>query len=672
MRRPKKRLERWDAAFAFEPRGVVWMDPSGGKLPVTTRQSRRALRARVRCSSKNEVGNPCFESPNDDLIPVAFKAAVVEIDSNVYVAMRHLHEARILFGNMSASAEGRIGEIIDRYRIEGLLGEGGFGAVYRAKHVVMARDVALKLLHPGSDRDDDLRERFLREAQAAAAVGHPSIVQIFDCGVTQEGHAFIAMEMLRGEDLEEHLKKHGSLSRERAVGLVVKLLDALDAAHRAGIVHRDLKPANIFLLADSDNIKILDFGISQMRGEGIRTLTRTGMVMGTPHYMAPETFRGVANVDLRADLYAVGAMLYELFSGTTPHDAKSYEQLVVRVATLPAPPVHGAVPDLHPELARVVDRALTSNPDERWPDAGSFRDALLPFLNPTLAATQEDVPPMSAPMSMTPAWGIGAAPNPGQPSLQTTPMPAADPLAATGFPGAPHTPAGYVATPSAHPPPRTESPGSSKRGLILLAAGAVVLVAVFAIAFLADGAGDTPQSPTTSATGAPTTSAPTPAPLPPVQATPPPTTPVPAEVLPDKPEIAEEAVLADPSTSPTATAVGSGPAPSLAPSTTPPPTVDAVRVDLVSALSTARGPAVAFGDAAGRHLQRCARSQPHIVRVMLMVGSGGRISIAQPDPNEEHGDDAVASCVANRMAAQGPIPDGTNGILVYRVELPPG
>lgn len=626
----------------------------------------------MRRSRQNKVGNPYFTRPDHNIVAVVFKAAVVEIDPNVYVAMRHLHEARILSGSMSASAEERIGEIIDRYRIEGLLGEGGFGAVYRAKHVVMARDVALKLLHPGSDRDDDLRERFLREAQAAAAVGHPSIVQIFDCGVTQEGHAFIAMEMLRGEDLEEHLKKHGSLSREHAVGLVVKLLDALDAAHRAGIVHRDLKPANIFLLADSDNIKILDFGISQMRGEGIRTLTRTGMVMGTPHYMAPETFRGVANVDLRADLYAVGAMLYELFSGTTPHDAKSYEQLVVRVATLPAPPVHGAVPDLNPALARVVDRALTSNPDHRWPDARSFRDALLPFVGPALGATQEDAAPVSAPISMTPAWGIGEAPSPGQPSLQTTPMPAADPLGATGVADASHTPAGYVATPSAHPAPRADSSGSSKRGLLLLAAGAVVLLAVFAIAFLADGAGSADAAETTTTT----TSAPATAPNAPVQATTPttPTTALPAEaeVLPDKPEIVGEALTAEPSEPPAAPNVGSGPTPPLAPPTTPPPAVDTVRVDLVSALSTARGPAVAFGDAAGRHLLRCARSRSHVVRVMLMVGSGGRISIAQPDPNEEHGDDAVASCVANRMAAQGPIPNGTNGILVYRVELPPG
>ncbi|MFK8000177.1 MAG: serine/threonine-protein kinase [Polyangiales bacterium] len=571
---------------------------------------------------------------------------------------------------MSASAEKRIGEIIDRYRIEGLLGEGGFGAVYRAKHVVMARDVALKLLHPGSDRDDDLRERFLREAQAAAAVGHPSIVQIFDCGVTQEGHAFIAMEMLRGEDLEEHLKKHGSLSREHAVGLVVKLLDALDAAHRAGIVHRDLKPANIFLLEDSDNIKVLDFGISQMRGEGIRTLTRTGMVMGTPHYMAPETFRGVANVDLRADLYAVGAMLYELFSGTTPHDAKSYEQLVVRVATLPAPSVHGAVPDLHPELARVVDRALTSNPDDRWPDARSFRDALLPFLSPTLSATQQDAPPMSAPVSMTPAWGIGASPMAGQPSLQTTPMAAADPLGATGVADASHTPAGYVATPSAHPPPRTDAPSSSKRGLVLLAAGVVVLLAVFAVAFLADSTGNPDTTAQMPATTAPTTTAPT-LPVPPT--TPPTATPAEADVLPDllpdKPELVEEALAtAEPAAQQN---IGSGQPPPLAPPTTPPPSVDVVRVDLVTALSTPRGPAVAFGDSAGQHLMRCARSQPHIVRVMLMVGSGGRISIAQPDPNEDHGDDAVASCVANRMAGQGPIPNGTNGILVYRVELPP-
>ena len=583
------------------------------------------------------------------MVSVCFEAAVVEIDPNVYVAMRHLLEARILLGSMSARAEDRIGEIIDRYRIEGLLGEGGFGAVYRAKHVVMGRDVALKLLHPGSDRDDEMRERFLREAQAAAAVGHPSIVQIFDCGVTSEGRAFIAMEMLRGQDLEVHLQQHGRLTRERAVALTIELLDALGAAHRAGVVHRDLKPANIFLLESSDHIKILDFGISQMRGEGIRNLTRTGMVMGTPHYMAPETFRGVANVDLRADLYAVGAILYELLSGTPPHDAKSYEQLVVRVATMPAPKIRLAVPDLPPELARLVDYALASNPDERWPDARSFREALLPFAGGALDATQRDSP--AAAQSMTPAWGINesAAVLPDG----TIPMPAADPLGATSVADSSNTPAAYIAAPSAHPP-RPEAQGGSKRGLLLLAAGVVVLLAVFTVAFLADSSND-------EEVGINET---TPPPLP---YSPTPSAQSENEALEEKLERIEDPPASDEATN-ARDAVGAPP-PLAPPSAPAAPAIDEVRVDLVTALSSPRGPAVAFGDNVGRELRRCARDQPHVVQVMLMVGSGGEITIARP-ANEDHGDEVVATCVANRMAAQGPIPNGDHGILVYRVELP--
>lgn len=567
---------------------------------------------------------------------------------------------------MSASAEKRIGEIIDRYRIESVLGEGGFGAVYRAKHVVMGRDVALKLLHPGTDQDDDTRERFLREAQAAAAVGHHAIVQVFDCGVTNDGNAFIAMEMLEGEDLEEHLKKHGSLSRERSVRLIVNLLDALDAAHKAGIVHRDLKPANVFLLNGSDNVKILDFGISQMRGEGIRNLTRTGMVMGTPHYMAPETFRGVANVDARADLYAVGAMLYELFTGTPPHDANSYEQLVVRVATMPAPAIRVALPDLPPGLAQLVDHALAANPEERWPDARSFREALLPFLEAGLDQTQEDASSMvGPPILMTPAWGIGATPtSPSRPPVSTTPMPAADPLGATGVAPGVVTPPGHVATPSTYPAPNAEPGNSSKKGLLMLVGALVTLAVVLGGVFVAIQGSDE-ESAQASTAPPPIPQAQTPAPEPPTAS---PEPPINTEALPEKPE----EIVADQETPPTDPQVGSPPPPSLAPPTAPPPApvVDEIRVELVSALSASRGPAIAFGDSAGPHVRRCARAEAHVVRVMLMVGDGGAISIAQPDPNEEHGNDVVAACVANRMAAQGPIPNGDHGILVYRVELP--
>jgi serine/threonine protein kinase len=602
------------------------------------------------------------------LISVCLKAAMVEVDPNVYVAVRHLHEARILSRRMSARAEERIGEIIDRYRIEALLGEGGFGAVYRAKHTVMERDVALKLLHPGSDQDNDTRDRFLREAQAAAAVGHHAIVQIFDCGVTKDGHAFIAMEMLHGEDLEEHLKKHGSLTRERAIRLVVNLLDALEAAHRAGIVHRDLKPANIFLLEDSDSIKILDFGISQMRGEGIRSLTRTGMVMGTPHYMAPETFRGVANVDLRADLYAVGAILYELFAGTTPHEANSYEQLVVRVATMPAPLIREAVPDLVPELARVVDYALASNPDERWPDARSFREALLPFTGPGLGTTQEDASAtMGAPISMTPAWGIGAAPTPKLPE-RTEPVAATDPLGATGLADASRTPTEYVATPSAHPPASPDGQSPSRSAPLFVVGAVCTLLIVLGFVFLAAQNSDddvsvqtTPASPSSFPVQAPT---PTSAPTPPANVEP--------ETLPDKPDPPVEVqfqVEAEP-VAPSDSQQGSVQAPLAPPAPLPPPASDEVRVELVSALSTSRGPAIVFGDSVGPHVLRCARNEAHTVRVMLMVNDGGQISIAQPDPNEEHGDNAVAACVANRMGGRGPIPNGDHGILVYTVELP--
>lgn len=298
-----------------------------------------------------------------------------------------------------ADPAARIGQVLDRYKLEGVIGAGGFGTVYRARHTVMNRVVALKLLH--GRPDEEQRQRFVREAQATAAIEHPSIVQVFDFGTTSDGEMFLAMELLEGEELEER-RMRAPLPPHEALQIMCEVLAALTHAHAAGVVHRDLKPANIFLT--TQGVKLLDFGISLVRDDGAERMTRTGLVMGTPLYMAPESFTGVREADERVDVYAVAAMLYELLSGRSVFAADTYEQLVVKVATERATPMAQVAPGAPAALAAAVDRGLASNLAERWLSASAFRDALLPF------ATGEAAPSSSVPDGLTLATSAATGP----------------------------------------------------------------------------------------------------------------------------------------------------------------------------------------------------------------------------------------------------------------------
>jgi serine/threonine-protein kinase len=360
-------------------------------------------------------------------------------------------------------------ERIDRYVIQRELGRGSFGAVYLARHAVIGREVALKVLHPERATLPSVLERFLGEARAVAAIGSPHIVQIFDAGLTAEGKAFLAMELLEGEDLSQHLARHGRLSPSRAAELGREVCQALSAAHRAGVIHRDLKPANIFLARGPDGrarAKVLDFGVSKIaRPEG-EELTMTGTMLGTPHYMAPEQLHSSRDVDGRADLYALGTVLYETLSLELPFDSTTLAGLIAaKVSNAPRSLTERA-PDVPGELASVILRALSWDPNARFSTAEEMDEALAK----AMAHASSSVPPYAA---------TSGASNPGlPPQLQPTHPNGS----ATGLghgPGQPPTlpSVGGVFAQSSIVSPGGRAPGTtdSPFGKLLIALLAVVL-----------------------------------------------------------------------------------------------------------------------------------------------------------------------------------------------------
>jgi len=279
-----------------------------------------------------------------------------------------------------------IGRALDgRYVIEGILGKGAMGLVLGARHALLDKRVAIKLLHPALVTLDEMRERFLREARAGSALEHHAVVRVSDFGVTPEGLHYLVMEYLEGEDLYAWMEARGEIPAATAAGIGAQLADALAAIHDAGFVHRDLKPENIWVLASEDpaappRIKILDLGIAALlstsAGEGeMARLTKTGCVVGTVHYMSPEQTLGEA-VDGRSDLYALGCILWELVTGACPFDGAS--QMAVMMKHLSeAPEAPSARAEGVPGwFDAVVLRCLAKRPEVRFQRAEDVAAAL--------------------------------------------------------------------------------------------------------------------------------------------------------------------------------------------------------------------------------------------------------------------------------------------------------
>jgi serine/threonine protein kinase len=278
---------------------------------------------------------------------------------------------------LEARANARLGSVLrDKYRLERVLGIGGMATVYAATHRNGA-EVALKLLHPELAHHPDVRTRFLREGYVANQVKHAGAVSVIDDDVTEEGWAFLVMELLQGVTLQDLWEERGLRVHPAWVtAITLQLLEVMAAAHECGIIHRDLKPANLFVTREGE-LKVLDFGIARMRDVSAHT-TVSGSVLGTPAFMAPEQAMAQSKeIDQQTDLWAIGSVAFALLSGEVVHPAENTQQTLILAATTPARALAPLARDVTPGLAAVVERALAFRKADRWTTATEMREALV-------------------------------------------------------------------------------------------------------------------------------------------------------------------------------------------------------------------------------------------------------------------------------------------------------
>ncbi len=264
----------------------------------------------------------------------------------------------------------------DAYTIEGEIGRGGMGVVYRARDERLQRRVAVKVLPPELAMSQEIRERFSREAQTAARLSHPHIVPIHDVG-EGKGIVYFVMGLIEGESLAARIRRRGRVPGDETRRIMRETADALSAAHAMSVIHRDIKPDNILLEGTRGRVVVTDFGIAKaLSSPGSATLTSAGMAIGTPSYMSPEQAAGEREIDGRSDIYSLGVVAYQMLSGELPFNAPTVAGILMKQITEPAPLLHEKMPDIPEDLSLAVARCLEKDPANRWPSADGLRRAL--------------------------------------------------------------------------------------------------------------------------------------------------------------------------------------------------------------------------------------------------------------------------------------------------------
>ena len=317
----------------------------------------------------------------------------------------------------------RIGDVVGgKYRVDRVIGMGGMGLVVSAVHEQLEQRVALKFLLPSIVDNQEIVDRFLREARSAVKIHSEHVARVFDVG-THQGVPYMVMEYLEGRDVAEVIAGSGAMTTRDAAGYVLEACDAIAEAHALGIVHRDLKPANLFLAnrpSGKPIIKVLDFGISKLpASEKDRVVTNATTIMGSPSYMSPEQLVASASVDARSDIWSLGVVLYEMVSASLPFHAESMPELVGVILQQP-PRSFGNVP---PEMRVIIERCLQKNREQRYASIAELARALLPLASPRHAPILERIEGVlgiSQPASVAPARSASASVSPAQQTFAPT------------------------------------------------------------------------------------------------------------------------------------------------------------------------------------------------------------------------------------------------------------
>ena len=398
---------------------------------------------------------------------------------------------------MASSWIPKIGEEFAAYRLEEMIGHGGMSIVYRARHLVLERSVALKLLSPELSDDPAFQERFIRESRLAAGLDHPNVIPIYEAG-EENGVYYIAMRYVPGVNLKELLQRDGPLDATQTISIIGQIASALTTAHEMGLVHRDVKPANVLIVEgagadESNHVYLSDFGIAKQQSSNV---TRTGMFIGTAEYASPEQIEG-KELDGRSDVYSLGCVLYQLLTGNPAYEKDSEVALIYAHLLEPPPSPRAARPDLPPAIDDVVAKAMAKNPDDRYATARELAAAVRQALTQPAAESAPAPAPETVAVTSAPAPVVQAAVSP--------PAGGAPPVApATEREGSPPAPEAPPPQDTAPPPPGGPSGSNRKR---LGIAGAVVALGIAGavVAVVAFGGGGGKSAATTQTTTQTTT-----------------------------------------------------------------------------------------------------------------------------------------------------------------------